>query len=133
MPSVGSAKNRRSPELVGPRPVNGTRHYAELSPPSAMQPHRQALAAVVSSYRSGCTRLAHQVENGLAVHYHQTGSVMIASASPPKKELMQKNIRMSSTLVMTRPLWIRRDHGGAKGPSCNRLSATGLAGPYAQR
>jgi hypothetical protein len=46
------------------------------------------------------TRLAHQVENGLALHYHQTGSVMIASASPPKKELMQKNIRMSSTLVM---------------------------------
>ena len=61
------------------------------------------------------TRLAHQVENGLALHYHQTGSVMIASARPPKKELMQKNIRMSSTLVMTRPLWIRRDHGGAKG------------------
>ena len=47
------------------------------------------------------TRLAHQVDNGLALHYHQTGSVMIASARLPKKELMQKNIRMSSTLVMT--------------------------------
>ena len=84
-------------------------------------------AAVVSRYRSGCTRLAHQVENGLALHYHQTGSVMIASASPPKKELMQKNIRMSSTLVITRPLLIRRDHGGAKGPFLQSVVGGGVS------
>ena len=90
-----------------------------------MRPRSQA--AVVSRYRCGCTRLAHQVENGLALYYHQTGSVMIASASPPKKELMQKNIRMSSTLVMTRPLSFRRDHGGAKGPFLQSVVRDGVS------
>jgi hypothetical protein len=58
---------------------------------------------------------------------------MIASASPPKKELMQKNIRMSSTLVMTRPFGLGAIMVVQRAFSCNRLSATELAGPYAQR
>jgi hypothetical protein len=52
---------------------------------------------------------------------------MIASASPPKKELMQQNIRMLSTLVMTRPLLIRRNNGGAKGSFLQRIVGDGVS------
>ena len=41
-----------------------------------------------------------------------TGSVATAMATPAKKALMQQNIRMSSTLVMT--------------PSCKTMGATRL-------
>ena len=52
---------------------------------------------------------------------------MTARVTPAKKELTQKNIRMSSTLVMTRPMLIRRDHGGAEGSLLQPLAVDGVS------